>query len=95
LVRSVSLDKIDQYIRELEAIKNYDKVKAENERLSAEVRRLREENERLRNEVSARRSEVELLRRDSLKRSATDHRVPWARGNTGNTSSELEEARWG
>jgi chromosome segregation ATPase len=60
----MSLDKIDQYIRELEAIKNYDKVKAENERLSAEVRKLRSENESLKNEVSAKKNEIEMLRRE-------------------------------
>ena len=89
----MSLDKIDQYIRELEAIKNYDKVKAENERLSAEVRRLREENERLRNEVSARRSEVELLRREL---SAKEEEVQKLRREVEVLSSkarELEELR--
>jgi DNA repair exonuclease SbcCD ATPase subunit len=60
----MSLEKIDQYIKELEAIRNYDKVKAENERLSAEVRRLREENEGLKKELSAKRDEAELLRRE-------------------------------
>lgn len=63
-MRSMSLDKIDQYIRELEAIKNYNKVKAENERLSAEVRKLRSKNESLKNEVSAKKNEIEMLRRE-------------------------------
>jgi hypothetical protein len=39
----VSIERIDEYIKELEAIKYYDKVKAENESLQIKVKELEEE----------------------------------------------------
>jgi hypothetical protein len=36
----LSFEKVDQYIRELEAVKNYERVKAENASLTARVKEL-------------------------------------------------------
>jgi chromosome segregation ATPase len=72
----VSLERVDQYIRELEAIKHYDEVKAENALLSARVKEveaslsserkrveeLLQANKGLQEQIGARHAEPESLR---------------------------------
>jgi predicted RNase H-like nuclease (RuvC/YqgF family) len=98
----MSFERIDQYIRELEAIKNYDRVKAERNSLltrveeleaslSSERRRVEEllqANKNLKEQVKAKTGEAESLRSE-LK--ARDERIGELEREVQRLSSRIEE----
>jgi chromosome segregation ATPase len=98
----MSLEKIDEYIRELEAIKNYDRVKAERDSLLARVKELeaslsseREKVEELHQiiknleeQVRMKSGEIESLKSELA---AKDERIKSLEENLNNLSSRLKE----
>jgi len=98
----MSLEKIDEYIRELEAIKNYDKVKAERDSLLAKVKELeaslsseREKVEELHQiiksleeQVRMKSGEIESLKSELA---AKDERIKSLEEDLNNLSSRLKE----
>jgi chromosome segregation ATPase len=98
----MSLEKIDEYIRELEAIKNYDRVKAERDSLLARVKELeaslsseREKVEELHQiiksleeQVRVKSGEIESLKSELA---AKDERIKSLEEDLNNLSSRLKE----
>ena len=98
----MSFEKIDQYIRELEAIKNYDRVKAERDSLLTKVKKLEanlssekgrveellQTNKNLKEQVKAKNDEIESLKSE-LK--AKEGRIGELEGEVQRLSSRVKE----
>jgi chromosome segregation ATPase len=103
----MSFEKVDQYIKELEAIKNYDKVKNENTLLLTKVRELESKlsserkrveellqiNKSLENEIKVKIKEIESLRNEVSVKGEKIKKLEEELNNLVSRVRELEEIK--